>query len=195
MCASLRSLGLALAVTFAGCASSATIESTWRAPSAPQLTNVVTLSPVADPGLRRTAEDQLAQQLSQHGVRATPGYAILNDQDLSDHNRILAALRAKGFDGVVAMRFVSANQTMSYYPGFDTYWGGAWGVGGEIVPQTVVRIEVNAYSIASKQLVFSAMSKSIDPDSAKQLISSVSQVTSDRLAKDRVIGAPKATMR
>jgi hypothetical protein len=195
MCNFHRCLGLAFLVAMAGCASNATITSTWSAPNPPQLTNVVTLSPVKDAGLRHMAEDQLAQQLSQHGVRAVPGYTVVSDQDLSNQNGIVAALRAKGFDGVVAMRLVDARQQLQYYPGFDAYWGGVWGpYGGAVVPETVVRIEVNAYSLATKQLVFSATSKSIDPNSARQLIGSVSKVTTDRLAQDRVIGPTQATM-
>jgi hypothetical protein len=187
-----RCLGLALFITVAGCASTATITSSWSAPNPPQLTNVVTLSPVQDAGLRHIAEDQLAQQLSQHGVRAVPGYSVLSDQDLANRNGLVAALRAKGFDGVVAMRLVDAHQQLQYYPGFDDYWGAAWG--GAVVPETVVRIEVNAYSLANKQLVFSASSKSIDPNSARDLISSVSKVTTKRLAQDHVIGPAQATM-
>jgi hypothetical protein len=186
---------LAVLIAVAACAPSATIESTWHAPSSPQLTNVVTLSSVRESGLRRKAEDSLAQQLSQHGVHAVPGYAVLSDQDLGDSGRIAATLRARGFDGVVAMRLVSANQRLTVQPGFGPYWGTAWGMGGAVIPETVVRIEVNAYSLANEQLVFSAMSKSVDPDSAKQLISSVSKVTTDRLARDRVIAPAQAATR
>lgn len=179
----------------AACAGNATIESTWKAPSSPQLTNVATLSSIADPGLRRTAEDQLAQQLTQHGVHAVPGYAVLTDQDLGNHTQVASTLRAKGFDGVVAMRLVDAHQTLEYAPGFDTYWGAAWGAGGEVIPETIVRIEVNAFSLGTKQLVFSAMSKSIDPTTAKSLISSVSKVTTDKLAQERVILPTQAAAR
>jgi len=197
MCTFQRCLGLTLFIAMAGCASTATITSTWSAPNPPQLTNVVTLAPVADAGLRHIAEDQLVQQLSQHGVRAVPGYSVLGAADLADHNGLVAGLRAKGFDGIVAMRLVDARQKLEYYPGFDAYWGSAWGGAwgcGAVVPETVVRIEVSAYSLATKQLVFSANSKSVDPDSARQLISSVSKVTTDKLAQDRVIGPAQATM-
>jgi hypothetical protein len=191
----MRTTQLAILISVAACASSATIESTWHAPSSPQLTNVVTLSAVRDAGLRRNAEDSLAQQLSQHGVRAVPGYTVLSDQDLGDSAQIASRLRARGFDGVVAMRLVSANQQLTVQPGFGPYWGTAWGMGGAVMPETVVRIEVNAYSLANDQLVFSAMSKSVDPESARQLISSVSKVTTDRLARDRLIAPAQAATR
>jgi hypothetical protein len=158
-----RSLSLAFMIAVVGC-TSASIESSWRAPSTPTLTNVVTMSPVSDPGLRRSAEDKLAQQLSQHGVRATPAYQVVSDQDLGDHTRVAQTLASRGFDGVVSRRFVAANQKLEYHSGFDDYWGGAY---GQVVPETVVRIEVNAYS----------------------------KVASDKLASEHVIGPSQAEAR
>ena len=185
-----RSLSIALVLAIGGC-TSASIESTWRSPTAPELTNVVTLSPAPDGVTRRSVEDQLAQQLSRHGVRAVPGYTVLSDQDLSDRAGMVAKLRADGFDGVVAMRLVGANQKLEYYPAFDDYWGGAW---GSVVPETVVRIQVNAYSLSNNKLEWSAMSKSVDPDSENQVIGDVTKVVGDRLAKERIIGPAQATM-
>jgi hypothetical protein len=186
------SLPLAFIIATAVGCTSASIESSWRSPTAATMTNVVTLSPASDVGLRHSAEDKLAQQLSQHGVRATPGYQVLNDQDLGDQTRLVQALTTRGFDGVVTMRFVEANQKLEYYPAFDTYWGGAW---GQAIPETVVRIEVNAYSLPNKQLAWSAMSKSVDPNSAQQVIGDVSKVASARLASQHVVGPAQAATR
>jgi hypothetical protein len=185
----LRSSLLILAV--AGC-STATIDTAWRAPSGPTLTNVVTLSPAAEVSIRRAAEDALAQQLARHGVRAVPAYSVLSDQTLDDPNHIAAALSEQGFDGLVSMRMVSAGQQLVYYPGFNDYWGGAW---GSVVPTTIVRMEVNAYSLPSKKLMWSAMSQSTDPDSARQAIGDVSKLAGDQLAQAHVIAPTQAATR
>lgn len=187
-------LSLAALVVAAGC-STASIESRWRAPNAPELTNVVTLSPAPDGVRRRSIEDRLAHQLAQEGVRAVPGYTVLTEQDRNDRNAMIAKLKADGFDGIVTMRLVDAHQRLAYYPAFDMYWGYAWGPywgGGAVVPETVVRIEVNAYSLPTEQLVWSALSRSVDPNSSAQAIRDVSKVVSSRLARDRVIGAQEA---
>jgi hypothetical protein len=186
-------LSLAALVAVAGC-TTASIDSTWRAPSAPELTNVVALAPVRDGASRRSVEDKLAHQLSEHGVRAVPAYSVITDQDRDNRDAMIAKLRADGFDGVVTMRLVGAHQRLAYYPAFDQYWGYAWGPywGGTLVPETVLRIEVNAYSLATKQLVWSAMSKSVDPADSSQAIHDVSKVVAERLARDRVIGAAQA---
>lgn len=188
-----RTLSFALVLAAVGC-TSASIDSSWRSPTAPVLSNVVTLSPAPDGVRRRSVEDKLAQQLSQHGVRAIPAYSVLTDQDLGTQHAMITKLRAAGFDGVVTMRLVGANQKLTYYPAFDDYWGGAWG-GGEVVPTTVVRVEVNAYSLSSGQLVWSAMSKSVDPSTSAEVVGDVSKVVAERMGKDHVIGPEQATMR
>jgi hypothetical protein len=193
MLTSHRSLGLAVTIAAASCGSTATIESSWRAPSTPQLTNVVTLSPAPDGALRRSAEDKLAQQLTRHGVHAVPGYTVVNDQDLANHDQIVTTLRGQGFDGVVSMRLLDARQQLDVEPGFDDYWGNAWGA--TVVPETVVRIQVSAYSLASKKLVFSALSKSVDPGSASQAIGDVSKVATDKLAQEHVVAPTQAALK
>ena len=79
---------------------------------------------------------------------------------------------------------VSAHQQIQFYPTFDVYWGATWGTP---VPETIVRAEINAYSLPQDRLVWSAMSKSTDPDSVRELISDVSQVAANRLANEGVI--------
>jgi hypothetical protein len=146
--------------------------------------------------MRRTTEDKLAAQLSRHGVRAVPAYALLSDADQKDREHMMSMLREKGFDGLVEVKLVDAHQQLVVYPGFgyyDGYWAGAWGNywgGTDVTAVTIVRVEVNAYSLANNQLIWSAMSKSTDPDSTNDLVNAVSKVMGERLAQDRIIGAP-----
>jgi hypothetical protein len=194
MCTFQRILPVAFVIAIASC-TTASIETSWRAPNAPALTSVVTLAPGPDSAARRNAEDQLAHQLMSHGVRAVPAYSVLNEQQLHDLNGSMSVFRRAGFDGVVAMKMVSAEEHLNYYPTFDGYWGGMWGPGawGTVVPTTVVRIQINAYSLTNNQLVWSAVSKSVDPDSVGELVSDVTKVVSARLEKDHVVGATQAS--
>ena len=183
-------LSLVVLAAVAGC-STASIEARWRAPNAPALTNVVTLSPAPDGVRRRSIEDRLAHQLQQQGVRAVPGYSVLTDQERGNRDVMIAKLQADGFDGIVTMRLVDAHQRLAYYPAFDMYWGYAWGPywgGGAVVPETVLRIEVNAYALPTKQLVWSALSQSVDPNSSAQAVRDVSKLVSTRMSHDHVIG-------
>src|SRR5215468_2229596 len=78
-------VGLALAA----CAGPHTsVELAWTAPNAEsaQLHRVVTLFVSRDVALRRPAEDEMARQLAERGVEATPAYAVLTRDDLSSLN-------------------------------------------------------------------------------------------------------------
>lgn len=167
----MRRFGWVIALALAGCsARTAPIEHSWRAANARQgeLTNVVTLLMSPDETLSRSAEDRLAVHLQQHGVRATPAYAVLTRRDLADRERALAALRSTGYDGIVVMRLVG--------------------------PPTHLRIEVNAYSLHGDRLLWSALSRTSDPADLGELVEDVTTVVSRELDKARIIpGAPVST--
>jgi hypothetical protein len=183
-----RSLVLVVAAT---ACSTATIEKSWHAPSGPKLTNVATLSPAANASTRQAEEDALAVQLSHHGVHAVPAYKIVGDRELGDRDHVAAVLTARGFDGVVTMRMVSATQRLELYPGRDPGYEDPWTrrPWGTVETMTDVRIEVNAYALPSKTLVWSASTRSDTPDGARGAINDMSQAVGDRLAADHVVAS------
>ena len=183
---SLAIVMVALASVACSSTRTATIEHAWRDPNARvgELTNVVTLFPTRDAMLRRTVEDKLAQHLADRGVRAVPGYTVLTRDDVQDRNVAGEILRRAGFDGLVAMRVVEADRTLEYYPAFDVYWGAAWGT---VVPGAIIRMQVDAYSLADRRLVWSAVSRSVDPNSIGQLVDDITAVVSRELSKERVV--------
>jgi len=129
-------------------------------------------------------------------VHAVPAYTVVSDQELGDRNHVAEVLTSRGFDGVVAMRMVSATQTLHVDPGrdpgYEDPWTNRWGTVESIAE---VRIEVNAYSLPSKKLVWSAMSKATNPDGTREAIRDVSEVTGNKLAEERVVAAPQAAAR
>lgn len=191
-CRSLCCLILAGALA-AGCAT-VRIEQSWRTPNARgSLTNVVALVPPQNGMLSRSAEDELARDLNAHGIRATPGYAVLSG-DLRGNNSIaLDAIRKAGFDGIVTMRIVGARTKILMYPTYVVYWGATWGTPAAT---TTVRIEINAYALPENRLVWSAISKATNPDSVHELIDNVAKVAANELAKTGVVArttVPAAT--
>ena len=184
-CRSLCCLALAGALA-AGCSTTtASIEQSWSAPNARgSLTNVVTLVPSQDGVLSRSAEDELARDLNGRGIRATPGYAVIAG-DLRGNNEIsMQTIHNAGFDGVVTMRVVGSQQKLEYYPTFDTYWGATW---GDVVPETIVRVEISAYALPDNHLVWSAISASTDPEDVHELINDTAKVAARELDKKGVI--------
>lgn len=170
----------------AGCSTTtASIEQSWRAPNVRgALTSVVTLVPTQDGVLSRSAEDELARDLNARGIRAVPGYSVISG-DLRGNNAIaMDTIRNAGFDGVVTMRVVGREQKLEYYPTFDTYWGATWGTA---IPETIVRVEISAYSLYDNHLVWSALSKSTDPEDVHELINDVAKLAANELDKQGVV--------
>ena len=187
----------------AACAGSTTsIEQAWMAPEVGQvrLQRVVAIYIGEDGTIRRSAEDRLAQRLVAQGVQAVQAYAVLSSDDIKDLDRAKAKLRAAGFDGVVAMRMVDKETEIEYVPGtFDGYWGTAWpyygygyGSPGYLYSEVVVRIETTAYSLYDNKLVWSALSKTIDPYDTGELVDDVTKVVANELGRRGVVVATRA---
>jgi len=188
----LLTTALGFAFAGAGCATTtASFEELWRAPNLRrgELTNVVILFRSPDGAMSRTAEDKLALELTARGVRATPAYMVLDPESRTDSRAARDLLRGAGFDGIITMRIVDRETKPQYYATFDYFWGDAW---GPVVIETIVRIEINAYSLLNNQLVWSGLSKSVDPDSVNELINDVTELVGDELVHAGIVAAGRA---
>jgi hypothetical protein len=197
-------IGVVAAVALTACAPSTTLEQGWTTPTAraqPPLTNVVTLFVSDSVTMRRTAEDRLARELTANGVVATPSYAILTadearafykavDQKGAD-TPMTSRLRSMGYDGVVLMKIVDKDQDLVYTPSnYDPGWGYPfWGYSGPDLAytETIYRTETNAYSLITNTIVWSGITKSVDP-SPKSLIDETSHVVASQLVKRGLAG-------
>jgi hypothetical protein len=199
-------LGIAVALGFAACGGSTTIEQSWRAPNLcpSNLRNVVTACISPDGAMRRTVEDSMAQRLAQIGIRTVPAYAVLTDDDLKDREHAKAKLVAGGYDGVVALRLVGKETKIEGMPPtFDGYRGTAWpGVydPGYSSTETIVRVETSVFSFVDNKLVWSGLSKTVDPNTMRSAIDDVTKVVAEALVKQQIvasaggIAAPSTTM-
>lgn len=181
----------------AACGSSTTMEQTWRAPQPEaNLHNVVTAYISRDGAMRRSAEDSMAARLNSRGIHAVPAYAVLTDMDLQDRAAARSKLISQGFDGVVAIQLIGAHTEVQVEPTFVGYWGGAWAYDNAyLTTQTVVRVETNVYSLRDDRLVWSGVSRTIDPSSTSSAIASVTKKVAKHLEHQGIVataggGAP-----
>jgi hypothetical protein len=185
----------ALGLGIAACESSTTIEQAWRAPQQPAtgLRNVVTVYLAPDGAMRRSVEDAMAQRLARIGVHAVPAYTVLADNDLRDRERIRTTLAGRGYDGIVALRLVSRGTEFENVPGtFDGYWGMAWpGVYGDwyVRAETVVRVETSVYDLTNSKLLWSGLSKTLDPATTSEAIDDVTKVVAKALDKQQIVAS------
>jgi len=195
-----RTRVIALVVAALGlgaCAETTTsVDQTWMAPTArahAPLRKVVTMFFSPNVTMRHEGEDQLARSLAAKGIAATPGYAIFGEEDTTDFEAVKTKLRDLGYDGVVTMRIVDREQQLEYTPstfdGYWGYWGADWGLSsGYAYTETTYRIETAAYSLRTGELVWSALTKSVDPDTAHELIHDTTKVIAGELNRNGLGG-------
>lgn len=184
---------------------STTVDQVWTSPVAraePPLQKVVTIFIADNLTMRHEGEDQLARDLAARGVTATPAYAIFRngaktEQDLP---AMKAKLREMGYDGVVTMRVVDREQQLESVPAtFDAYWG-YWGWGywggpgfggyspGYVYTETVYRLETAAYSLSDGRLLWSAVTRTVDPTNADEMVEETTQIIAGELIGSGLAG-------
>jgi hypothetical protein len=171
-----------IALVFACAGPSTTIEQSWTAPqfSPPRRLVVVYIS--HDGSVRRTVEDEMVAKLARNGISAAPSYSVVTNDVLQDPTRSKAMMRSAGFDGVIAIRLLSKDSDNA--SSFGDYWTSAWSAYDSAF---VVRLETSLYSLETGELLWSAMSRTLDPDNNKTVINEVTSVVSQQLHKSRVV--------
>lgn len=191
-----HAIATVLVALFAACAGpQTTIDQSWTSPQAqsePPLQKVVTIFVSDNVTMRHSGEDRLALELRARGVEATPGYQIFRNgaAKVGDLDSMKQQLRQLGYDGVVVMRVIDREQQIEAVPGtFDGYWGywgpgywGGWGYGdGYLYTETIYRLETAAYSLDDGQLLWSAVTSTVDPSNSRELLKETTSLVATRL--------------
>lgn len=187
-----------------GCAT-AQIESAWRDPATrPQsleFDKLVVVAMARDGALRRKAEDELVLVL-QKGARAqagamsvTPSYLVLDDRELASTSHAREKMKAEGFDGAVLVSFVSSQEKITVdTPVYPT--GGMWGYYGRpgafyepvsVRSDTIVRIQTDIYSVSREKLLWSGVSRSMNPSNLEDLVAGVANAVASELRKEGLL--------
>jgi len=191
-----RALAIA-GISLAACMHTTTVDQAWTSPTPqPPLHNVVTMFISDNQTMRHAGEDKMAQYLQMHGVKATPSYMLLGDGKPQDVASVKALMRQMGYDGVVTQRIVQRETEVAYAPStFDGYWGwwgGYWtgypGYNGYAYTVDIYRLETAAYSLKTNQLLWSVLTRTVDPSTAAKLIDRTSRVVAGDLTARGLAG-------
>lgn len=187
-----------------GCAT-AQIESAWRDPATtPQsleFKKVVVVAMARDGVLRRKAEDELVLVL-QKGPKAqagemtvTPSYLVLDENELASTAHAREKMKSEGFDGAVLVSFVSSQEQITVStPAYPA--GGMWGYYGRpgafydpvtVQSDTIVRIQTDIYSVEQGKLLWSGVSRSMNPSNVEKLVAGVADAVAGELRKEGLL--------
>jgi hypothetical protein len=193
-------LALLLAGGLSGCATSR-VENSWVDPSATPKSlafdKVIVVARTRDGAIRRATEDAMDREMSSSprgmsgALVVDPSYPLLDDDDLGAVSRARPKVEAAGYDGAVLVSFVSSEQQVrvdppTYVGGF---WGGGWGGGsmlyspGAVHTDTLLRLQVSIYSLEEGKLIWSGVSRTLNPDEVDKLVAGVAQAVREDLTE------------
>jgi hypothetical protein len=192
----LLTLSVLLALT--GCVSTSLIDR-WKDPAyaGPVLHKVLVVGVQKDQGQRRVWEDSMVAALGRRGVQAEASYQVFPDKAPGPDELTSIATR-DAFDGVAATHFVTGSQrtyvTEGYPPGWGwrNYWGPWWGspFGPEYVEtdyRADYQTDVFTVDPTGGKLIWSGVTRSLDPNSMRSITDEISQVLVPELIKDGIL--------
>jgi len=181
----------------------ARVETSWKdpavGPSDFAFEKVLVMVRVTDGTARRAGEDELVRYLKsgprgQAGVlTAEPSYRMLDDRDLADREKARALVEAQGFDGLVMMSLVSSQEKVTVQPpSYGTVWGyyGARTVvydPGYVRTDTILRVESTIYRISDGKLLWTGISRALNPTGVPDLVRDVAQSVGEELRRQGLI--------
>lgn len=200
----IRSLSvLALLVGLAAC-SGTRLSDVWRDPqySGEPFRQVAVFVLGSDPAVRRLVEDEVVRRLPMN-TRGIGGYGLVPDAERGDVEKALERLRAGGYDGAMIARLVgvdgptpwatgSLKQVPVSYRTLSNYYVNATEEGERssgLSAPTVVRVQMNVYAVASQALVWSAASRTFNPEETRDVAADMAKVAVEELQKAGLLSA------
>jgi hypothetical protein len=173
--------------------------------SGQRLKKVLVIGMSDDPVIRSDFEDALAHKLARDGVEAIPGHYILLRPESAnmDLDYLRAQIREHHIEAVLVTRLVKVEKNVTYIPGHSytvpyAYYQNFYGYYSTVYRQVytpdylredkTVRIETNLYATATPEgeLVWTGISDSFNPSSAKKTINNVVKVVVKDLEKEGI---------
>jgi hypothetical protein len=180
-----------------GCATTA-FTSTWKAPDAQSINSggktIVAVFVSDNDSYRRTAEDALARDVNARGARGLPAYTLLSSERDGSSDDDRARLKKAGANEVVVMQVVGADKrpytqvfgatsSTSYTPGSSN----AQAVSEQRHYDTLVSVETTVYSLDHNELIWSATSRTTNPENLANLVNEVVDATVKEMVKQGVL--------
>ena len=192
-----------LFVIIAVSCTSTKITSSWREPdktvAVSALNKVLVVALFKDETSRHKAEDQMAGYLNGKGIVS---YNYLKESfDKKNEDALREKIKADGFDGAVTMRLVDVDKEKIYTPGntslypshyrnFSGYYYRSFSYfsnPGYYSTTKTYTIETNVYSIKEDKIIWSALTKTSDPDGVQKMTEEVAKVVYKKMIKEGFI--------
>jgi hypothetical protein len=178
---SLIPAGLIMLLAVGAAAAGPTFTSTWSTPEATGVTfagaKVAALVVTSDQHLRISVEEQLARELGTRRILGTPTYRLAPVEELGSAERARPWFERANVQGVVVLRPVSMETSVTHYEGgwtsesYSTLWGYygyGWSTSAVYTParttkETTLVVETLVYSVPLDRLLWGGVSSTTNP--------------------------------
>jgi hypothetical protein len=189
---------------FLACSPSTKIEKSWRDPNAyfpvAPGQKVLVVGMVKDESSRRIVEDNLVKRMQAQSVQS---YTLIDEDMLkaAKEDHLSDVLKKDGFSHVLMVRLADVEKETSYVPGTTTgfyggygrfygYGGGVYGSPGYYTTDKNYFIETTVYTVDPDKLVYSATTKTLNPDKMEKTINAIADAVTLQMQKDGFIPKP-----
>lgn len=192
-------LALLLASGLAGCATTRIVD-TWQAEglqaSDLDFERVVAIAALTETSRQRIAEDALASEIER--TRVVPAYTLLTREDRADVDRLRRVLEANGIDGAITLHLVGVEEEETYVPGttrvYPMGYYGYYGTVGSVVydpgyirTDTYVVVETSLYDVEQGKLLWTGISRTLNPKDIDSLIEGIAEAARDELREEGLL--------
>jgi len=191
-----------LALVFCiSCTPSTKIVKSWHDPSASvdikSINKILVIALIKDESARRMVEDKLVSLMKVKGVQS---YTYLKEGEVkeNDNAKFAERLKSDGFNGVLVMRLVDIEKETSYvqgssaaapvyyrsYYGYYRYASPMYYNPGYYKTDKNYTVETTVYSTIPDKLVWSAVTKTLNPTKLDQAIEEIAAAVAEKMRKD-----------
>lgn len=213
-------LFILLAVCLYSCGSSTSIEGSWKNQEKLQNANykkVFIVAMTQNMAARTLVEDELAFHARKQGVEVVKSHELFpgtfTQGNIPSKESLLGLIRDSGCDAIFTVsvldketesRYVPGNTTYSYpgyYPMRYGHYGNFYGYYSTMYPITtdpgyyttdkIYYLESNLYDAATEEILWSAQSKTYNPDNIEDFVQSYTEALIKKLEKENMIKPEK----
>lgn len=184
---------LFVAILAAGC-SSTSIMNSWKAPgetlSPGEYKKVMIVAYVKDDKARREVEDKLVER----NKSFYPSYKDFTSAQLDqDTSKLIGQVKAKGYDGVIIMRLITAKAKTTYVVGGvnpaynQIFYYNDYYKSGSVATDMDFIIATNVYSLTKNKLLWSGVTSSTNPKKLDKLVDGIAKAVVEKMQEDKFL--------
>lgn len=162
-----------------------------------QLSHILVIAAMDEVTQRHAIEDDYVKALMAVPVSAVPSYTIIDSDLALTRETVEAAIEGQGFDAVLVTRLLGVEEVEEYQPpvhydhyrSYHRYYQRSlnYSSPGYYRNYKIVTLETNLYSTATRDLVWSMQSETIDGSAPRDIIEAQVILTIDRLTQGGLI--------